>query len=54
VFRPPWHLFRALVLRQGLRDGLPGLIHASLGALYVLLKWSRRRFDPALRRPGDP
>jgi hypothetical protein len=43
--RPPWHLFRALVLQQGLRDGVPGAVVGSLGALYVLLKWARLR-DP--------
>ncbi len=42
-FRPMWHFARGFVFRGGFRDGFPGLLYASLGALYVLLKWGRRR-----------
>lgn len=45
AIRPPWSFFRAYVLRGGFRDGLPGLLVAALGALYTLLKWSRRRIE---------
>lgn len=42
-FRPPWHFARAFLLQGGFRDGFHGLLYAALGALYVLLKWGRRR-----------
>lgn len=45
LVRPPWAFFRAYLLRQGFRDGAPGLLVASLGALYTLLKWARRRVE---------
>lgn len=51
LLRPPWHLFRALVLQQGLRDGVAGVVVASIGALYVLLKWARVR-DPGFAGAG--
>jgi glycosyltransferase involved in cell wall biosynthesis len=35
---PPWTFLRSYVLRQGFRDGRPGLILAYLAANYVLLK----------------
>lgn len=43
LVRPPWHFFRAYVLKLGVLDGVPGLVFAALGALYVLLKWTRGR-----------
>jgi glycosyltransferase involved in cell wall biosynthesis len=46
VFRPPWAFFRGFVLRAGFRDGEAGLVVAALGAIYVLLKWSRIRGAP--------
>jgi glycosyltransferase involved in cell wall biosynthesis len=45
--RPPWHFFHGYVLRRGFLDGAPGLVVAALGAVYTLLKWSRRRFEGA-------
>lgn len=50
AFRPVWHLFVALFPKMGLRDGMPGLFYAILGALYVALKWGRWRFDPSVLR----
>jgi glycosyltransferase involved in cell wall biosynthesis len=44
LVRPPWHFVSAWLLRGGVRDGLPGLAVAVLGALYTFLKWSRRRW----------
>lgn len=41
VLRPVWHFFSGYLLRQGFRDGVPGLIVASMGALYILLKCAR-------------
>ncbi len=41
VFRPPLHFVNAILLRAGFLDGVRGLCVAALGALYVLLKWSR-------------
>lgn len=45
LLRPAWHLFQALILRRGLRDGWVGIFYALLGALYVGLKWGRWRFE---------
>ena len=45
IFRPIWHFFRGYLLKQGFRDGVPGLVVAMIGALYTLLKWARTR-DP--------
>ncbi|MAY80796.1 MAG: lipopolysaccharide biosynthesis protein [Deltaproteobacteria bacterium] len=39
VFRPFFHLFKALVLRAGIRDGIRGWCLAALGATHVMLKW---------------
>lgn len=39
--RPAWHFFRAYVLERGFLDGVPGLVLAALGALYVVLKYAR-------------
>ncbi len=39
--RPPWHFFRAYILERGFLDGIPGLMLAALGALYVALKYAR-------------
>jgi len=41
LVRPPWHFFRAYILKLGFLDGRAGLVFAALGALYVLLKWTR-------------
>lgn len=43
LVRPPWHFFVGYVLRRGFLDGVPGLVVAALGAVHVLLKWSRGR-----------
>ena len=41
VFRPPLHFAKAILLRAGFLDGVRGWCVAWLGAVYVLLKWSR-------------
>ena len=41
--RPSWHFFSAFFLRRGFVDGYRGALYAALGALYVFLKWGRRR-----------
>lgn len=41
AFRPSLHLVDALLLKAGLLDGARGLCVATLGALYVQLKWWR-------------
>lgn len=41
--RPAWHFVSGYVLRRGFVDGLPGLYVAMLGALYVALKWGRKK-----------
>lgn len=41
IVRPPAHLFKALLLRRGLLDGVPGLCIACLGAAHVMLKWGQ-------------
>ncbi len=39
--RPAAHLFKALILKAGLLDGVAGLCVGVLGATATLLKWSR-------------
>jgi glycosyltransferase involved in cell wall biosynthesis len=41
LVRPPAHLVKALLLRRGLLDGVPGLCIACLGAAHVMLKWGQ-------------
>jgi glycosyltransferase involved in cell wall biosynthesis len=41
VGRPFWHFFSGYVLRLGFLDGVPGLVVHALGAVHVLLRWSR-------------
>ncbi|MCB9777407.1 MAG: glycosyltransferase family 2 protein [Alphaproteobacteria bacterium] len=41
ALRPHLHIVKALLLKQGIRDGVRGLCVAGLGATYVLLKWGR-------------
>ncbi|MEC7948214.1 MAG: glycosyltransferase family 2 protein [Myxococcota bacterium] len=43
LLRPPLHFVKGYLLRAGFRDGTRGLLVAVLGAVYVLLKWSRVR-----------
>lgn len=43
LVRPPWHFFAGYVLRGGFLDGRAGLFVAMLGALYVALKWGRKK-----------
>ncbi len=41
LVRPVWHFFGGYVLRGGFRDGVPGLVVHALGALHVMLRWTR-------------
>lgn len=47
ALRPPWHFVRGYLIHGGFRDGAAGLAVAGIGALHVLLKWSRGHWDPA-------
>jgi glycosyltransferase involved in cell wall biosynthesis len=42
VLRPPARFLRSYLLRQGFRDGLPGLVIAVASAFYVFLKYAKR------------
>jgi glycosyltransferase involved in cell wall biosynthesis len=41
LFHPPLKFLRMYILKQGFREGKAGLIIASLGALYVFLKYAK-------------
>jgi glycosyltransferase involved in cell wall biosynthesis len=41
VLRPPARFLRAYLLRQGFRDGIPGLVVASVTAFHVFLKYAK-------------
>ena len=41
VTHPPAKFLKMLFLQRGLRDGLPGLVIAGLGAFYVFLKYAK-------------
>ena len=43
ALRPILHFVKAYLLRAGFLDGVRGLLMASLGAIYVLIKWTRIR-----------
>jgi glycosyltransferase involved in cell wall biosynthesis len=47
LLRPPLHFVKAYLLKAGFLDGARGLLVASLGAVYVLLKWVRVRLGEA-------
>lgn len=56
LFSPLWRFIRFYLLRQGFRDGLPGLIHIGIGCIGSFLKYAkmielsaRLRHDPAAR-----
>ena len=38
---PPWVFFQSYILKQGFRDGWPGLVIAYLAASYVLIKHAK-------------
>lgn len=42
ILRPPTRFFRAFVLKQGFRDGVPGLIIAAATAFHVFLKYAKQ------------
>lgn len=41
LLRPLWRFFRQFILRQGFRDGLPGLILCGLAAMSVFTKYAK-------------
>lgn len=41
LLRPPLAFLRSYILRQGFRDGLPGLVIATFAAYYVFLKLAK-------------
>jgi hypothetical protein len=51
VLRPPARFLRAYLLKQGFRDGVPGLVIATATAFHVFLKyaklWELERVDPS-------
>ncbi|WP_027457257.1 glycosyltransferase family 2 protein [Dechloromonas agitata] len=53
VFSPIVRFIKFYLLRQGFRDGLPGLIHIAIGCMNSFLKYAkmleRQRTDSALR-----
>jgi len=59
VLRPPLRFLRAYLLKQGFRDGVPGLIIAAATAFHVFLKyaklWEAQRVGAAeARAAGKP
>jgi glycosyltransferase involved in cell wall biosynthesis len=51
ILRPPARFLRAYLLKQGFRDGVPGLVIAAATAFHVFLKyaklWELERVDPS-------
>jgi glycosyltransferase involved in cell wall biosynthesis len=43
VAGPPWKFFETYLLRQGFRDGFPGLVIAGMAGFYVFLKYAKLR-----------
>jgi glycosyltransferase involved in cell wall biosynthesis len=54
LVNPPLTFFRSYVLKQGFRDGVPGLVIASFAAYYVFLKqaklWEKRHLPEGWRK----
>ncbi len=43
LLSPPWAFFKSFALQQGFRDGVHGLLIASMAAAYVFLKYAKAR-----------
>ena len=41
VAAPPWKFFETYFVRQGFRDGVPGLVIAGMAAFYVFWKYAK-------------
>lgn len=41
IFSPLWRFVRFYILRQGFRDGLPGLVHISIGCINSFVKYAK-------------
>jgi hypothetical protein len=51
VFSPLARFFKFYVLRQGFRDGLPGLIHIAIGCFNSFCKYAKVAEATATSRP---
>jgi glycosyltransferase involved in cell wall biosynthesis len=54
LIHPPARFIKMYLWRRGYRDGMPGAIAASMGALYVFLKYAKlwELYQEKARRPG--
>jgi len=53
---PPWKFLETYILRQGFRDGFPGLVIAAMAGFYVFLKYAKlwqKVHGERETRPGD-
>jgi len=41
LIQPPYKFFKMYFLKQGFREGIPGLIIAIIGMFYVFLKYAK-------------
>jgi glycosyltransferase involved in cell wall biosynthesis len=57
ILRPPYAFFKGYILKQGFRDGMPGLIIAVMNSYYTWLKYARlweiERFEDSDLRKGQ-
>jgi glycosyltransferase involved in cell wall biosynthesis len=53
VLRPPARFLRAYLLKQGFRDGVPGLVIATATAFHVFLKYAKLWELERVRPPRD-
>lgn len=54
LVKPPLAFLRSYILKQGFRDGIPGLVIASFAGYYVFLKqaklWEKQRFPEGWKK----
>lgn len=57
LLKPPLTFLRSYLLKQGFRDGIPGLVIASFAAYYVFLKqaklWEKRHLPEGWKNRGS-
>ncbi|MFO7534192.1 MAG: glycosyltransferase family 2 protein [Kiritimatiellia bacterium] len=53
LFRPGWRLFKALVLKRGIRDGIRGIIIAMCSGFGVFMKYAKL-MELYLEKPKSP
>jgi hypothetical protein len=51
---PAWRFFRGYVIRQGFRDGFPGLFVSITAAFYTWLRWAKAWERRRAGLPLDP